>query len=171
MRLLPSHSFHAIAYTEDVGMWVRRSLGCALVYELNRLGMLIDLSHVSDATALQALNLTRAPVIWSHSNTRALSNVQRNVPDEILRKIGFGGEGKVDGVVMVNFYPRFVVEKGEAEADVKRVADHVEWIVNMTGSRLQCVFHPDSRRRMGGWLNEVLLVRSVGIGSDFSTLR
>lgn len=71
---------------------------------MNRLGMLIDLSHTSDDAVIQAIQLSRAPVMWSHSSARAVWNVSRNVPDEILKMIG-RGEGKRDGVVMVlNFF-------------------------------------------------------------------
>jgi membrane dipeptidase len=70
------------------------------VKELNRLGVLLDLSHVSDKTALQALSLTRAPVILSHSASRHFNNITRNVPDQVLDKIG-RGKHQVDGVVMV----------------------------------------------------------------------
>ena len=68
--------------------------------EMNRLGVLLDLSHVSDQTALQALELTRAPVILSHSASRHFNNISRNVPNEVLDKIG-RDKHKVDGVVMV----------------------------------------------------------------------
>lgn len=67
---------------------------------MNRLGMLIDLSHVSDDTASQAIALSKAPVMWSHSVARHFNNISRNVPDEILEKIG-QGKHKLDGVVMV----------------------------------------------------------------------
>jgi membrane dipeptidase len=72
--------------------------------------------------------ITRAPVIWSHSASRHFNNISRNVPDYILKHIG-SGKGQKDGVVMVNIYPAFMLpEKRQDEADVRTVADHVEWM-------------------------------------------
>ncbi|KAF7321385.1 Dipeptidase [Mycena kentingensis (nom. inval.)] len=107
-------------------------LGLRLIDEMNRLGMLVDLSHVADDTAKQALQHSRAPVIWSHSSARAVHNVPRNVPDDVLAFVG-DREGQTDAVVMVNFAPQFVADEGKA--DVAAVADHVDHIAKVAGKK------------------------------------
>ena len=77
--------------------------GKQVVAEMNRMGMIVDVSHVADTTMRDALAVTQAPVIASHSSARALADAPRNIPDDLLRAIGANG-----GVVMVNFYPAFL---------------------------------------------------------------
>lgn len=66
---------------------------------MNRLGILVDLSHTSDQTAEQSLKYSKAPVIWSHSSARAVHNVSRNIPDYLLESINTGSK---DAIVMVS---------------------------------------------------------------------
>jgi membrane dipeptidase len=80
--------------------------GQEVVREMNRLGMLVDVSHVSDDTMSDVLDISKAPIIASHSSARALSDQPRNIPDDLLRRIAKNG-----GVVHVNFYSAFVDTK------------------------------------------------------------
>ena len=89
--------------------------GKEVVREMNRLGMLIDVSHVSDETMSDALDVSTAPIIASHSSARAVSNVSRNIPDDLLKRIAKNG-----GVVQVNFYSVFVDEKTVAPQSAER---------------------------------------------------
>lgn len=90
--------------------------GRAVVAEMNRIGMIVDVAHVSDATMAAVLDASKAPVIASHSDARALADAPRNIPDALLRRIGAGG-----GVVMVNCYPAFLSSDWRAW-DAKRTA-------------------------------------------------
>lgn len=119
------------------------ALGRALVGELHRLGVLVDLSHASDETAREVIALAgRTPVVWTHSVARALHDHPRNVPDDILRLIGPAAQGRNPGVVQCVFFPRFVGPTVET-ANVSRLADHIEYVADMVGRQ------------------------HVGIGSDF----
>lgn len=114
-------------------------LGHRCVQEMNRIGMLVDLSHVSYQTMLDTLSTTKSPVIFSHSSAFAICPHQRNVPDDVLFKVKENG-----GVVQVNFYPEFLKRPSQTEkVTIDDAIDHIFHIA-----------------MVAGW-------EHVGLGSDF----
>ncbi|KAJ7380535.1 hypothetical protein OS493_009001 [Desmophyllum pertusum] len=100
--------------------------GKIVIKEMNRLGIFVDISHVSHKAMHDVLDVTKAPVIFSHSSAYALCNNTRNVPDDVLNRLPQNG-----GVVMVNFYNDYLT--CSKVANLSDVADHIDYIKNTAG--------------------------------------
>jgi membrane dipeptidase len=149
--------------------------GEQVVLEMNRLGMLVDISHVSADTMRHVLRISRAPVIASHSSAFALAEHPRNVPDDVLKKIK-----ENNGVVMVNFYSGFITPEGARagkelfaayrQLQKKYADDSREFRAAMTAYRKEHPFPAGSVHHVVDHIEHIIKVAGidhVGLGSDF----
>jgi membrane dipeptidase len=156
--------------------------GKQVVLEMNRLGMMVDVSHVADKTFWDAIATTKAPIIASHSSARALTNHARNMTDDMLRAMA-----KNDGVVQVNFYSAFVDENYRKAAEAQKKEEDAAVADNLAKRRAagQPVNYLDTDRIEREWtakiprpplkslidhidhVAKVAGVDHVGLGSDF----
>ena len=151
--------------------------GRGVVHEMNRLGMIVDISHVADKTFYDVLEVTTKPVIASHSSCRALCDVPRNMTDDMIRALAKSG-----GVIGINFGAGFVSSK-EAEASRLRFAERADMEPNLTGRTLDefaskdYLAHYSVMKPNQATLEDVVAhidhvvklvgIDHVGIGSDF----
>jgi membrane dipeptidase len=126
---------------EDETNYGLTALGKSLIKAMNRMGILIDVSHLNDAGFYDVIDLTESLIVASHSCARALVNSPRNLTDDQIQKIA-----ETNGAIGVNFYPKFLT--GDAEATIEDVIIHIDYICQLLGN-----------------------ADHVGLGSDFDGIR
>ncbi|MFQ5551550.1 MAG: dipeptidase [Gemmatimonadales bacterium] len=151
----------ADAATDDERHGGLTPFGEEVIREMNRLGMMVDLSHTSDSTMWDVLRVTEAPIIYSHSSSRRFTPHKRNVPDDIASAVGENG-----GVIMVNYVPSFIYRPSwnwYQQRDALQGEEQETWTANnplpLPGIET-VVDHIDH-------LRDVIGVDHVGIGADF----
>lgn len=152
-----------------------KKFGEKIIKEMNRLGMMVDLSHVSLKTMNDVLNITKVPVIFSHSSARALVNNPRNVPDDVLKRLSING-----GIIMVTFVPGFISSEGnkyykKIKKELKYLKDSKKYSKEKVREEVKkwCEKNPRPEVRLRDVALHIDHIRNligidyIGIGSDF----
>ncbi len=175
VRYMTLTHFHTIDWADSATDEARHDgitpFGEEVIREMNRLGMMVDISHVSEAAMSDVLRVSEAPVIFSHSSARALTNHVRNVPDRILKQMPENG-----GVVMVAFIPPFVSEPARIWADdlfplLKQALSDDQW--HDITKQYETERGPSPRAKLTDVANHIEYIAKVagvdhvGIGADF----
>jgi membrane dipeptidase len=175
VRYMTLTHFHTIDWADSATDEARHDgitpFGEEVVREMNRLGMMVDISHVSEAAMSDVLRVSEAPVIFSHSSARAVTHHVRNVPDQILKQMPENG-----GVVMVAFIPPFVSEPARIWAVdlfplLKQAQSDTEW--QQIGQQYRAEHGSPPRATLSDvadhidHIAKIAGVDHVGIGADF----
>jgi membrane dipeptidase len=152
-----------------------KKFGEKVIKEMNRLGMMIDLSHVSLKTMNDVLNITKVPVIFSHSSARALVNNPRNVSDDVLKRLSTNG-----GIIMVTFVPGFISREGNKYyKKMKKELKYLEDSKNYSKEEVKKEVKKWCERNPGpevtlkdvalhiDHIRDLIGIDYIGIGSDF----